>query len=111
MSGEDHKGRSLSIEDAAKPLIRRKYTRNIESEVMSRRPELKVREEQTASSPSSATIVNLEFGEDSQALCRRINRRTTRREEQPKLKLGREVRSRYHELFRESVDNFFKSTV
>jgi hypothetical protein len=74
--------RSLSVDvEIAKPIIRRKYTKNIESELLSRRTDLKIIrfEDHIFNSPTIANIVNLEFGEENQPLFKRSNNRKATR--------------------------------
>jgi hypothetical protein len=99
---EQIKLRSLSIEVASQGVSRRKHTRNVESEVMPRRTELKIvrLDEQILTSPTATNIINLEFGEEAPSIFKRANNRKPARKlagEDKRASLQKElVKNRYH---------------
>jgi hypothetical protein len=74
---QEGKLRSLSIEVGSRALGRRKQTRNVESEVIPRRTEMKIvhLDEQILTTPTATNIINLEFGEDAPSIFKRANNR------------------------------------
>jgi hypothetical protein len=73
-------------------------------------------DEQILSSPTATNIINLEFGEEAPSIFKRANNRKPARKlpvaDEKRASLQKDlVKNRYHELFKESVDYFYKNTI